>query len=155
MSENAKFDHPFMSNTISTDSVYNQLYNEMRRCRDYEFSSSMWYTAILLAIVSFVLYTRFGQASNSSLSVMISRLEFKIIIIVISVAIAAASSYLVYYSYEKYKIMRKWTDRYLEPEWKKSTFNVKERRFTPRHIYWITQWLLVVVITLLLFIKIN
>jgi membrane protein YqaA with SNARE-associated domain len=140
------------SNNINQEAVYAEMYNEMRRFRDYEFTSSMWYTSILLALIGFVVSTRFAQPTEGLAKFIEDNLWMKIIIAAIAVLLGAASTYLIYYTCSRYDHLREWTDDNLEPEWKK--YRAKNIPFKPRHIYYITQIVLVVTVLILLFIEI-
>jgi predicted RNase H-like HicB family nuclease len=140
---------PAQPNGVSRDAVYREMYHEMRRFRDYEFTSSMWYTAILLTIVGFVASTRFANAPGGFAKLLESYCLLKTTIVFIAVSIAAASSYLVHYTYRRYTDLRNWTSANMEPSWRK--FQPHKIGFTPRHIYYITQWVLVFLILVLLF----
>lgn len=52
-----------MSNgvTINPDTVYTQLYFEMRRYRDYELSVATWWTTMLLALLSGIIWGQGGS----------------------------------------------------------------------------------------------
>jgi uncharacterized membrane protein len=105
----AKINKVVQPNKVTPEAVYAEMYNEMRRFRDYEFTSSMWYTAILLAIVGFVASTRFANSPEDFAKLSEDHLWLKITIAAVALLIAAASSYLIYYSYSQYDHLRTWT----------------------------------------------
>ena len=80
---------------VTRDVVYAEMYNEMRRFRDYEFTSSMWYTALLLAILGFVVAVRFGDTARSFANLMDAQCWLKVGVTGIAVLVAGASSCLI------------------------------------------------------------
>lgn len=131
---------------VSRDTVYSELYNEMRRFRDYEFTSSTWYTALQIAILGFVLSVRFGYEDKPSrLAVLLTEnCAAKVGVIVLTGLVCAAALYLVHYSVNRYFWLRSWVDENLEPAWKKAAFQKEVRCFGPRHILYATQLILFV-----------
>lgn len=138
---------------VSKDAVYRELYNEMRRIRDYEFTSSMWYTALLLAISGFILTVRFGHTLEDGKNLITASCTIRCIIVVAVAVVAGVSNYLVAYSASLYDALREWVDENLEPSWKKDCFPLLSRPHKPRFVYFATPWALVlfIVMTLLSF----
>jgi hypothetical protein len=137
----------YKSDPIQPSAVYSEMYNEMGRFRDYQFRSSTWYTALLLAILGFLIATRFGTTAPKFDQLVGQSCCVKFLIILLAVVIAAVSSYLIHYSNRRYRHLRHWTDEHLEPEWKKKRFTVDERCLKPHWIYHFTAWVLVAIIS--------
>ena len=125
---------------VSGDAVYREMYTEMRRFRDYQFSSSMWYTASLLAIFGFLIASRFGTPPTFNNSLTNSYL-LKFIVLVMSIVIAGASCYLIKFADWRYNQLRNWTDM-MEPKWK--DFKPETIPIKPSHIYHATPWVIVI-----------
>lgn len=51
---------------VSINLIYQEIYQEMRRLRDYEINSSSWYTAILVAMLGFVVTIKYGDGTFDS-----------------------------------------------------------------------------------------
>ncbi len=139
---------------VGREAVYAQIYDEMRRYRDYEFNSSSWYTALLLATIGFLIAVRFGGTAPQLKVLLVTNGFLKLAVIVSAALIAAASCYLIYFSSRRYQYLREWVDNNLEPDWKKKTFKPDRMLFGPRQIYYLTQWLLVLIITIITLIEI-
>jgi hypothetical protein len=121
------------------DTVYREMYAEMRRFRDYQFKSSFWYSALLVAALGYIL-------GNTAFSGRLATLVWlKIIVVLLAGAIAGISCYLIWYSDQRYNQLRTWTNG-MEPEWK--NLEPKKIRLEPTHIYHATSfilWLLILV----------
>ena len=138
-----------VTGSISHESVYAEMYSEMRRYRDYEFTSSTWYLAMLLAILGFLLLTRFGERGTRFGELIASGWSFRIAIMITALLVALSCSLLMAYSFKRYKHLREYVDT-LEPEWKRRSFTpLKEGLINPRRIYHVTAWLLVIMIWLI------
>ena len=44
---------------VSVDTVYSEMYNEMRRYRDYQFSNAKWHTTSFLALIGAILAAKY------------------------------------------------------------------------------------------------
>jgi hypothetical protein len=132
--------------SVKREAVYREMYNEGRRYRDYEFTSSAWYTGFLLAIFGFLVATRFGSAAPSLARLLAQSCALKLAIVLGAAAIAAISNFLVWYSYSRYEELRTYMTKKLEPAWKE--FVPRKHAFVPRYIYYSTPWVVVVLIVL-------
>lgn len=136
------------ADVVKREAVYREMYNECRRYRDYEFTSSAWYTALLLAILSALVATRFGGAAPMLAQRLAESCALKVVIVFGATAIAAVSNFLVWYSSTRYTELRKYITESLEPEWKTKEFTPREYAVSPRSIYYGTPWVVVVLILL-------
>lgn len=134
---------------VTREAVYGEMYNELRRYRDYEFTSSTWYTAILVAILGFLVATRFENTAEGFSAYFQSSCFLRCAVIFVSAIIAGASTFLVNYSYRRYRELRNYTTNHLEPKWKAEAFKPREYEFVPRHIYYITPWFVFILILLI------
>jgi len=135
---------------VKREAVYGEVYNEMRRYRDYEFTSSTWFTALLLAVLGFLVATRYGETASRFESILARSCVLKFFVVLGAGVVATTSSYLVWYSSHRYQELRAWANDHLEPDWKK--FKPRMISFTPRHIFYITPWLFAVLIAVVTFL---
>jgi hypothetical protein len=138
--------NPDIPRVEQPEAVYRELYNEMRRYRDYEFQSSTWYTAILTAVLGFLISQRFGRPSDLTIfgAALASNCMVKTALFLGTGALGFISCYLVYYASRRYDVIREYTAR-LEPVWKASTFDPPPRGLSPRHILFLTPVVLVLI----------
>jgi hypothetical protein len=142
------------SDEVGREAVYGEVYNELRRYRDYEFSSSTWYTALLFAVLGFLIATRFGDTAPGFAAYLDSSCWLKLGVVAGSALIATVSTFLVRYSYKRYRELRDYANKYLEPPWKRAEFSPRKYRFVPRYIYYATPWLIVALILVVSFMSI-
>jgi hypothetical protein len=109
---------------VSIDTVYSEMYTEMRRHRDYQFSSATWYTTLLLALVGLILAAKYGENKSGVKDIIINHAEIKWIIVLVAAVVCFNSCYAILYSHQRYSDLRGYTDDNLEPSWRK--------KFTPR-----------------------
>jgi len=131
------------------DAVYRETYTEMRHLRDYQFKSFIWHTTLLVAIFGFVVASRFGKMADALSFATIYWL--KIFILILSILIAAISWYLIWYWGRSYYRLRHWTDDGLEPTWVKKSLKENRMWLGPSDIYYLTPFLLLVLIAVIIF----
>jgi hypothetical protein len=126
--------------------VYAELYNEMRRYRDYEFQSSTWYTAILIAVLAFLVSQRFEKPDDLTIfgAAVATNCLLRVALLVGTGALGFISCRLVYYASCRYDHLRRYTDK-LEPTWKSQTFVPLSRGLSPRQILYATPVTLVLI----------
>ena len=125
---------------VSPDIVYQEMYQELRRFRDYELTVSAWYTTILIAIAGAVF-------TSSNFQSLLSSWLLKIIISIVIILIAFSSINSILYVRSRYSQIRSFVDDTLEPSWKDlDPKNLKWIR--PYKLILITQAFLVVLIVL-------
>lgn len=95
------------SNKITPEIVYQEAYNEMRRYRDYELSSSNWYILFLLAILGTVTTNDFSSIPNS----------WKIGLCLITIIIGFMSLASLRYVQVRHRQFRTIISDNLEPVW--------------------------------------
>lgn len=131
---------------VSPDIVYQELYQEMRRFRDYELSSSTWYTVILLAILSAIISVKY--ASDSLLKVsLFGDCTIKIVVLLVIFLIGFSNIWSTYYVRRRYHHLRNYVD-YLEPEW--HNYQPEIIFPAPYHLIVLTQLILVLVSILMM-----
>jgi hypothetical protein len=140
---------------ISNEAVYSELYNEMRRYRDYELSASTWYTAILIALLGFIVSVKYG--SSDPVSTFSHIWYFQVLVLLISTILGVSSFYSIWYANKRYSEIRKIVDEHLEPKWVKEAFKpiLLQKRVRPRRFIYIIQILLVVVTWVISFLPRN
>lgn len=74
-------------NEVNKDTVYSELYSEMRRYRDYHLNVATWYTVILLAVFGEILTVKFGSVQPGLSQLLSTNLAVKILIAVFTTLI--------------------------------------------------------------------
>ena len=127
-----------VNENVSKEIVYQEMYNEMRRARDYEISSSTWYTTLLTIFLALIFTIKFGVTQNTKIielsassvkniftetasMLSINQFILKIGLTLIIIVIGFLSISTVIYAGKRYREMRNWVDKNLEPDWKKFT----------------------------------
>jgi hypothetical protein len=116
MSEDSKLDK------ISRDVVYQQLYQEMRRYRDYEIVVSGWYITLTLGVIG-------GLFAISKLNINVGSCLvwlFSTFFVIAGLGI----SYVIWYAHDRYRSLRDYTDKNIEPAWKDKP-KIRETWFQP------------------------
>ena len=74
----------------SIDTVYSEASADVRQVRDYELNSAKWYTTILVALVGFLLATKFAPTEKTTelSNLLNNNLTFQLIIAFIISSIA-------------------------------------------------------------------
>ncbi len=91
---------------LSVDTMYQQLYTEMRRYRDHEQGVVTWWTTILLAVVAGIIhFSTQGQGIHYSVRVGL---------IVGVLSLSAAMTCLIAYTNRRYHDLRKHTNKYYD-----------------------------------------
>ena len=106
---------------VSSDIAYQELYQEMRRYRDYELSVSNWYTTILLAILGGILTAKYG--GNLGLEKLAREGLFKFVAVFIVLLIGISGMWSVYFSHRRHEHLSDYIfdkNLNLEPDWKKN-----------------------------------
>lgn len=142
---------PVTKREVCENTVYTELYAELRRYRDYEFTSSTWYSALLLAILGFLVASRFGDTAPRFALLLETSCAAKVLFVAVAALIAGTSTFLVWYSYARYQELRKYTTDNLEPKWKTTDFTPREHPIAPRHFYYATPWFVFLLILILTF----
>lgn len=160
---------------VSRDAVYSELYEEMRRYRDYELTASTWYTAILVGILGSIIAAKFLHdgspsqlaevlAQNSSFRaacdylkqgqiapafVLIQGYLFKLAIAAIVFIVGVASIHSIHYAHVRHEDLRSYTN-HMEPIWKR--FSLQTPIWRPRHWIYLMQLLITFATTYLVLI---
>ena len=106
---------------VSVNTVYSEIYTEMRRHRDYQFANAQWYTTLLLALIGVILTTKYGGQSPGIKNVIDENVGVKLIITFVTIIVCINSCFTILYSHKRYEKLREYTDKTLEPNWKKFT----------------------------------
>jgi len=130
---------------IEGEVIFKEMYQEMRRHRDYVHISSTWYTTFLIAIIGFLLnsnkYNYLYEIIRSN-----DRSIFKFIIFAIALCILLFSIFSVGYSQSRYDE----TKDFINKNFRSILPDPPRKTFTPRHVIYITQVLLFLTIGYLL-----
>jgi ATP/ADP translocase len=122
-----------LKDTISSDIVYQELYNEMRRFRDYELSISGWYTTIILGITGVIITIKAALYSSGKSETIFDYPLLKISLVAVIIFLVAASVLSVLYVWYLNKQLRAFTRAALEPDWNRE----------PRKLFFKPSWLMV------------
>ena len=133
------------SDEVSKDTVYSEMYAEMRRFRDYELSISNWTILILLAILNAILLLKLNFNQSALSQLFNSNLLIRFIIAGITTFIGFSGFYSVIYAFSRYRELRKYVDDHLEPEWKKRQFSSETRKIGPRQFILLVHVILIVI----------
>gem|GEM_PF-6795218 len=117
-----------MSQEVSKDTVYREMYTEMRRFRDYQFTSSMWYTLQLIAIEAGLISSKYDNKWCDLEKALSNCCCLKLLVALVAIVIATIASFLIWYSHSRYEAIRAATDKYLEPSWKGSTEDLRDTK---------------------------
>ncbi len=91
---------------LSVDSMYAQLYTEMRRYRDHEQRVVTWWTTILLAVVAGIIhFSTQGQGIHYGI---------RVVLVVTVVCLSSAMTCLIAYTNRRYQDLREHTNRYYD-----------------------------------------
>jgi len=126
---------------ITPDVVYQEMYEEMRRFRDYELNSSTWYTAILLALAGAIFASRFTP--QSQVGSIIDTPIIKALLTLASVLLSACGIFSACFAASRYDHVREWMNNNFEPSWKK--YRPQHRCLKPIHVIVLTQLAITVV----------
>ena len=85
-----------ISGRISDDCYYQEMYQEMRRYRDYELTAATWYTTMLLAILGFIVSKDHGILDD----------KYKYSIMGLSMLIGFGGAFSVHYVSLRYRQIR-------------------------------------------------
>jgi hypothetical protein len=133
-----------------TEAVYHhELYEEMRRFRDYELRAATWYTTILVVIIGFLVRQQIvlggveldtaGGAPN------LAGAATAVVALSIIAALGFASCLSVWHASQRYHQLRDLTNE-LEPTWKRDlvTKHIKPSSFEPHLMILLVQVVLVI-----------
>ncbi len=132
------------SDVVSKDTIYSELYTEMRRYRDYELTVSTWYVAILLAILSGIITIKYG----AGFKVLFSECIVKVVFASVVTLIGLGCCYSVDYVSCQNRRLRKHVTAKLEPDWNKLEPN--KTILKPNHIIIMTLLLLIAAIDIII-----
>lgn len=110
---------------ISPDAVYQEMYQEMRRYRDYEITSSQWYTGFLVIILG-------AMINAKQLNPLIL-----FCVIVLSILLTFCGITSVIYAKTRHQALRKWVTDWYEPFWK--DFKPDEKGIKPWKLIIVSQ----------------
>lgn len=132
--------------TIKENLKYTEYYNEMRRFRDYELTASTWYSAILLAILGFIISEKFNP--KSSLAHLLSmNTSAEIFVAIVVTLIGSLGIYCICFVSYRYQELRTYVTEFMEPS---DSFVPKIIHFQPRHAIILTQVILILATNFLL-----
>lgn len=101
---------------VNRDAVYAQLYFEMRRYRDYELTAATWWTALLVAILSGLLWISAASGAAQNILVPILRdFRVKTLMTVPLFLFGLGILHALHYTNLRYQVLRRFCDKELEP----------------------------------------
>ncbi len=149
---------------IGLGTVYSELYNEMRRYRDYELTSSAWYTIYELAILGFITSNNYANISGN---IQIVVLKYKIgviihiLVLIVSTYIFIAACHALWFTKNNYTPMRQFVkDKFdnnkgaIEGDILQELIQVMpNRKIVPLHFLYGVHVLLLFAIYLIIFLR--
>jgi hypothetical protein len=129
---------------VGADVVYAEMYQEMRRIRDYELSFAKWSMTLLISVAGgFLALTSRGLPPTRGL-------RFSVYVVLCIIASGASS--VVWYAHTRYEEMRKFMDSQ-EPIWQIFNDEREKRIWKPYLVTQILIWaLLIATIALVYFV---
>ena len=138
------------SDEVSKDTVYSELYAEMRRHRDCEITISTWYMVILLGISGAILSVKFGSNYPELSQFLNNSWRIRSLITLFVLLIGFSGWYSAKFASQRYHELRESTD-ILEPKWKKENFTTpKKKKITPLCLILLTYFSLIAVIIIII-----
>lgn len=136
---------PTKKTEIAREIIYSELYNEMRRYRDYELSTATWYTAILIALLGFIVSAKYGN--DAHLATFAQGWCVQVSTVILSTVLGLSSCYSIWYVNRRYSGIRDVVDKHLEPKWVKDAFKpmLSQEVIRPRYLIYLMLLLLVVI----------
>lgn len=129
---------------VSADIVYQEMYEEMRRFRDYELTSSNWHTAILLALAGVILTLKNTNEVTPISALLSQNSLFKLGLSFLAFILVSGGIFTALYASSRYNHMREWVNKNLEPTWK--TYNPPSKRLKPIHAIVFVQTILAIIV---------
>ncbi len=127
-----------ISEKISLEAKYHEMYEEMRRHRDQEIIQANWCTIIQIAIIS-GLFIVLNQTNQNGIELNIGCINFlllKIFMVLIILLLTVSSIFMVSYSHDRYAQLREFVNS-LEP--KNFEFKPDKKIITPKFFIIIIQ----------------
>lgn len=126
---------PAAGDNVKADTVYREMYTEMRRYRDYELNIAKWYSTFSLGYfgaVYFLLHSQGGKELRDTLAIGCGG---KLLLVILGGIICLAGAYSSWYATDRYDHLRQKVTEVLEPDWSKS-FKPPIRLLEPGYIIW-------------------
>jgi hypothetical protein len=125
--------------SVTVNTVYSEMYNEIRRCRDYEMTASTWYTAILLGVLVAIVSAKYGDQTSDLKKALQDNLTVQGFLALIYTLVGGLSIYSIRYMNLLGDNLRKYVNT-LEPLWHNFRVDyLKKRRVSPFCALAITQ----------------
>jgi hypothetical protein len=147
------------NNQIQVDTIYQEKYQEMRRYRDYELTSSTWYTAFLIAILGFLITIIHGDNRQfiELRLILTTNLQVQILTALSITFLGFASLYSVRYVNLRYQELKHYIfddpeTKYFRPESiKKFSPEDKKRKIKPVDLIYLVHLLILAVSNTVIF----
>lgn len=147
------------NNQIQVDAIYQEKYQEMRRYRDYELTSSTWYTAFLIAILGFLITIIHGDNRQfiELRLILTTNLQVQILTALSITFLGFASLYSVRYVNLRYQELKHYIfddpeTKYFRPESiKKFSPEDKKRKIKPVDLIYLVHLLILAVSNIVIF----
>jgi len=123
-----------MPDEVTKDTVYSELYQEMRRFRDYHLNVATWYTVILLALLGGIFTIKYSS-DFSNISRLFTNLLVKFLIIGFTILLGFSGIFSILFASDRHDQIREYVNTHLEPTWKPKfephKFKIFNLNFTP------------------------
>lgn len=107
-------------NDVSKNTVYREVYTEMRRFRDYELSIANWYSSFLLAIIGGLIALKSVRAPEGIAKLVANDFWVQLVVGLGVLVLGAVGSWSSRYSSARYAELRIKLSQNLEPEFSKA-----------------------------------
>lgn len=145
---------------VSRDIIYSEMSEAELRHRNYETETARWYTTILVAILGFILSSKFGEPTSGVAQLLsrnplgcvtVAQVTFAIVVS----TIAGLSCYSIKFYHLQHKAYERYVDTLLELEevTKRTDILKTLPKLKPRHLLMGTQTLLALVAVALIFLE--
>jgi hypothetical protein len=139
---------------VTLDSVYSRMSEVALRHRNYETETARWYTPILVAILGFILSSKFGEGGSGAMRLLSGSLPAQVGFAAIVCSIAFLSCYSIQFYHLQHTRVEKYIDSLLEPEEVQKRMEImKMPRLKPRFLLMGTQILLAGVTVAVIFLR--
>ncbi|MDY7080068.1 MAG: hypothetical protein SXV54_24575 [Chloroflexota bacterium] len=139
---------------VPQSSIYSKMSDAAMRHRNYETETAKWYTTILVAMLGFILSSKFGTPDSGVAHLLSKNLPTQVTFTVVVFSIALLSCYSIQFYHLQHTRLERYIDTLLEPgEAKRRTDILKMPKLKPRLLMMGTQILLALVTAVLIFLE--
>ena len=139
---------------VTKDSIYSKMSDVAMRHRNYETETARWYTTVLVAMLGFVLSSKFETPESGIAKPLSRNLPGQAALAVVVLSIALLSCYSIQFYHLQHTRVEEYIDTLLESkEVKKRTDILKMPKLKPRFLMMGTQILLAFMTVALIFLE--